>query len=446
MIPTAKKAVLAVMVMWMVLLIPCLCRAADEQPSLRGSIEDRYRYRSDGNVTDQDMFQRLSLDYFRPWRDAQVGFVFLGLLEEDLDKNPPANQYFPFREVSDAYKGSTAGWLYLAYAELDTQGFVQSARVGRQEILELEPIAFDGGLVSVRLWKKISLTAFGGVPVNLFESDHNGDSVAGAYVEYRVLRSLALTAGYLRLRDRVEMLDGAKETLHADLVAMKAFWRPMRGLDFTLRGTMQDGEFRDATARASFRNYDWDVLLTAYYAAQFIERDAAPLNQDPFAIILGPYQPYEQAGFTAYKGIGKYLGVEGGAMFRELFNKGKESVYNHDYSRYLATLYLYKLPFKGSQWTVGADWWSSPGNVHSQSIRGEFMQRFMKRGKFFIGATYDLYKVDELTGQETSDVRTYYIGATIPTGKHFYVGADYRFEDSDVRQTDAFNARLGYEF
>lgn len=444
MTPTVKKAVLAVV--GIAILAPGFCRAADAGSSLRGSIENRYRYRSDGNVTDQDMFQRLSLDYFRPWNNAQVGFVFLGLLQEDLDGDPSRAEYFPFRDIRDAYEGNTAGWLYLAYAELDTQGFLQTVRVGRQEMLELEPVAFDGGLATLRATRKINVTVFGGIPVNFFETDRSNDSIAGGYVEYRVLRNLALTAGYLSMRDRVDLLDGTEENLHADLISLKAFYRPMRGLNFTLRGTVLDGEFRDAKARASFRNYDWDFLVTAYYMAQFIKREAVPINDDPLALILGPCEPYQQAGLTAYKGIGKHLGIEGGAVWRELLDRGDESAYNHDYSRYLASLYIYKFPLKGSRWTVGADWWTSPGSVATQSIRGEFMQRFGKRGKAFVGSSYDLYKVDVVTGEERNDVRSYYVGATVPVGKHLYVGADYRFEDSNVRQTDTINARLGYEF
>jgi hypothetical protein len=180
---------------------PPLRAESDKAKFLNGYAELGYRYRRDGNFTDQDLTQTLSLDYFRPWEqlgdNSEVGFVFYGLLWEDIDGHPEEGKYYSFRDVVDTYDNSFAGWVYLAYGELTTEGFLKTLRLGRQESFELETVAFDGGLVTVKARKNFYITAFGGLPTNIFEdiADKNGDSVAGAYLDWRLLNNLSFLLG-----------------------------------------------------------------------------------------------------------------------------------------------------------------------------------------------------------------------------------------------------------
>lgn len=441
-----KHILLTVIVLGVISTLPPASFA--QEPALQGKVDLSYRYRSDGNESDQDLRQYISLSYFRPWEKtkAEVGVVFAGMLQEDIDGRKTGEDFYQFSELADSYDSATVGWLYLAYAEFSTRNTLELLRLGRQELMEFDPIAFDGGLVAGRINKKISVWAYGGVPVNLYETDRTGDSLIGAHLVFRPVKNLSLMAGYLGLRDEVELADETETTLHDDLVLLKAFWRASRNLSVTIKSSLLDSEFRDASVRAGYRNYDYDFSFNLFYKAQFIEREAQTLLEDPFSLILGPYQPYHSGGVSAYKGIGEHFGVEAGAFFKQLFETDDESTYNHSYQRYLLSLFLYKVPFKKSQWVVGADYWVSPSDAETYSLRGEYSQKLGKRGKFRAGTSYDLYKVDLITGTEDEDVRTYYVGLLVPFGKHLYMGVDYRFEDGSIREVDTIEARVGYDF
>ncbi len=434
------------------LLAPAVGVKAQENDRLQGFGELGYRWRSDGDNADQDLTQALSLDYFRPWKrlgnNAEVGVAFYGLMQEDIDGLPEDGEFDPFREVADSYEDGVAGWVYLAYAELNSTGFLSEARLGRQEDINLEPVAFDGGLVTVRPHRMLEVTAFGGAPVNLFEEyeDREGDSVAGGYLNWRLMRNLSVLLGYMNLRDELMLLDGAEKTVEEGLAVGQLTYRFRRNTRLMAKASMLDDELRDATARASYYNYDIDFRVSAYYYKLFITREAETYAEDPFSIVLGDYQPYQQGNATIYKGIGEHVGIEGGATFRELEDYDDETVYNHTYERYFGSFYLYKIPFRGSEWVAGADLWSAPGDAYDRSYRAEYSQKLGRRGKVQAGTSYSLYKVDEVTGEEDEDVQYYYVGLTVPVMSRATFRVDYSFEDGALREVDTLKARFKYEF
>jgi len=427
-------------------------RADYSEKPLNGYVDLGYRYRSDGNVSDQDLFQTLSLDYFRPWKslgeNSEVGFVFYGSMQEDIDRHPAEDEFDPFREIADTYDNSFGSWVYLAYAELSTDKLIQKVRLGRQESFELDPVTFDGALVTVKAHKGLAITAFGGLPANIYEGDdrRNGDSIGGAYLDWRFLSHLSFLVGYMNLRDRVELLDGSKDTLHQDLEVAQASWRIARTTNILARASMIGSDFRDATLRGTYYNYKKDLRITAYYYQLALRREAAPLTDDPFSILLGDYKPYYQGGATVYKGIRERYGVEGGMTFRELEDFNHETLFNHSYQRYFASLYYYKRPFESSTWVIGGDFWISPHDVQTQSYRGEYSQKIGKRGRFQAGTAYQLFKIDEYIGTEQENVQYYYVGLTVPTSQHTSFRLDYSFDDGSLREVDTLKAGLKYEF
>lgn len=432
--------------------IPEVGRASDGQKHLRGFFDLGYRYRGDGNFKDQDLTQRLSLDYFRPWtllgKNAEVGFVFSGMLKEDLDGDPDDAKNDPFREIADAYKDSTVGWLYEAYIELAEIGALKSVRIGRQTVLEMDAISLDGALAELEAGK-FTFTAFGGRPANLYEDPDytERDTLAGGLITYQALKCLSLGVGYLGLHDKVLLLNDQEATLNESLVLFKGNFKPMRGLNFSAEGWVADGEFRDASLLGLYRNYDLDLVVKAMYRGQFVDREDEPLGESSFGLLLGSIKPYHMGSLNVYKGLGERFGVELGAVSRMLADDNDESTFNHFYQRYMGSVFLYNLPFRRSELVLGVDWWVATGtDIESQSYRGEFAQRFGKRGKIKAGVTYDLFKIDIDTGNEEEDVYTYYVGALLPLGKHLYIGADYIFEDGSIREIDTIKARVGYEF
>jgi hypothetical protein len=458
MICAVKKATMlsgvAVMV-GILLLIPTLAAAQDSGASLHGTAEAGYRFRTDGVHSDSDFIERLSLQGYAPWKTlgegAAVGFVFSGQLQEDVDGKTPEGRYDPFRDIADTSDQPAVGWIYLAYAEMTRPGPLQLLRVGRQDLFELLPIPFDGGLVTVQPSAKVhfNLTGFGGIPSNIFENpdQRRGDYMAGGYLDWRPCRTLSFRAGYVSLRDRVETFYGAEETLDEGLSILQGAWFPRPGDIVISRLTFRETELRDATVRASHRDENLNLNLSAFYTGQYVAREAAPLTDDPFALLLGDLQPYNLGGIALYKGIGERLGVEAGAVARGLSRDNTENLYNHSYQRYLVTFYLNKVPLAKSQVSIGMDWWvAEASHVETQSVHAEYEQKFGSHGFFRAGTAYALYQVDEWTGQEQEHAQTYFVDLGIPAGKKLLFLAGYSFEDSSLREVDTFRARVRYEF
>lgn len=448
------KVVLLLAMIWALFPIIAMGSEDGERHLLNGYFSVDYRWRHDGEDTDQDSTQSLSLDYFRPWNKfgdrSEVGVVFYGFLQEDLDNLPEEGEFDPFREIADTYDNSIAGWVYLAYAELAGTGTINTVRLGRQELTELEPIAFDGGLLTVRINKrrKINLSVFGGIPTNFFEDSakRQGDSIFGGYLDWRHGGSLSFLLGYLSLRDEIELLDETDETLHEDLVLGQIGWRIRRSVNLLLKASLLDAEWKDAAIRYSYSSYERDLRISAHYYHLFITREGESLSEDPFSILLGDYEPYYQGGFSVYKGLGKRLGVEGGAFFRELVDSGDESTYNHSWQKYFASLFVYKTPFDSSELMIGADFWTAPDEVYNKSWRGEYSQKLGKRLEFKAGTAYYLYKIDTLTGEEDEELQEYYAGLELAAGKHLSFNLDYSFEEGSLREVDTLKAGLKYEF
>ena len=432
-------------------LLPGWAGAADSGAYLRGTAEAGYRYRSDGTHSDQDWIEWLSLQGGVPVKSlGDLSFVFSGKLDEDSDGKTPEGKYDPFRDIADSYRQSTVGWVYLAYAELNRPGALPVVRVGRQDLPDLFPLPFDGGLVTVQPSSKVhlSLTAFGGIPSNLFEQDHRGgDSLAGAYLDWRPCRTLSFRGGYVSLRDRMELLDGTQATLDYGLTFLQGAWTPRPGEILISRVTFRDSELRDLTVRASHQDQEHNLNLSAFYTGQYVTREVEPLSTDTFVILLGDLRPYNLGGVNIYKGIGERLGVEGGALVRELAGNNTENLYNHSYQRYTVSLWINKVPLAKSRFTVGLDWWIAEGRrSETQTVHAEYDQKFGTRGLVRLGTSYDLFKVDEWTGREVEHAQTYYVDAGIPAGKQLMFLAGYSFEDGSLRQVDTIRARVRYEF
>lgn len=452
-----KKAGLLISFLSLWLIAPGLSRAEEKGLSVHGSAEALYRLRTDGETTDQDVRERLSVQGFAPWtsngQDREVGFVFSGALQSDIDGKSREDGYEPFREILDSYDQSTFGWIYLAYGELSGEGALKLLRLGRQDNLDLVPVAFDGGLITLRpeTTRNFLLTALAGLPTNLYEdsNDRRGDSVAGAYADWRATHTLFLRAGYLDLRDRVELLDGRKETLTEGLAVGQALWRPGRGDSVLGKVIFQDGKIREAILRGAYLLEDYDLKVSGYYRGLYLTREAEPLSEDSFSVLLGELYPYHQGGVNVYKGIGERLGVEAGAVVRGLQNEEDEGRFNHGYQRYLLTLFINQVPLARSELMLGADWWLATQEndvTETRSLRAEFTQRFGQKGRFRAGTAFDLYKIDEFTGEEREEVQTYYADLVIPTVKNVLLLLNYTFEDSTLREVDTVRAGLRYEF
>lgn len=447
---------------------------ASEGDNLNGDIGVSYRYRTDGDQVDQDAIESIAVDYFRPWKvfgpGAEIGFVVFGALQEDLDSEEaqvPSHSRgrpcstchsdgrgpgkFRFTEAADNFDNSFATRLYLAYAELNTRGFLKTLRIGRQDALEIAPVAFDGALATVKVAKPLYLTALGGQPVNMYEDweDKQNDYLAGGYLTLQASRNLSMLAGYLAIHDEIVHIVGPVEKLDESLIFGRINWRPAREAALTAQITALENGVRDVSGRLSYFNTRLDFRINAGYLYQPLKREAEPLTTDPYSIILGACEPYHSGSLMFYKGFGEHFGFEAGGAFKELLDTNDESTYNHSFQRYVATAYLYKFPTSGTTISGGADYWISDGKINTidnEGYHAEASQKLGQRVELRLGSQYFVYKIDMITGVEKEEVQTYYAGAAVRVYRGLSAKLDYTFEDGDTTQADIGEAKLNYEF
>src|SRR6185295_15685581 len=161
---------------------------ASDPPSilepLHGTLRVKYRYRATPQDSDTDLYEIVTLSYGNPEKDA-VTAALSARLAEDLDGNRKVQGFYPFTSVDDRYRSFATQRLYTAYLDFRSPGRAFSLRAGRQALEDFpEAVLMDGALARVQVDPRVVVAAFGGVPVNLFESSPAGDAMYGASAEW----------------------------------------------------------------------------------------------------------------------------------------------------------------------------------------------------------------------------------------------------------------------
>ena len=151
---------------------------------VHGTIRMSYRYRATSADSDSDLYEILTLTYGNPEKDP-VTAALCARFAEDLDGNRNVQGFYPFTSSDDARRSFATQRLYTAYLDYRTSGREFSFRGGRQILDEFpEAVAMDGGLARVQIGSRVTVSAFGGIPVNLFEPSPSGDAMYGASAEW----------------------------------------------------------------------------------------------------------------------------------------------------------------------------------------------------------------------------------------------------------------------
>ena len=171
---------------------------------------------------------------------------------------------------------------------------------------------------------------------------------------------------------------------------------------------------RDVTARATWREPEWDLVVQGmFYELLQTQRDYA-LEFDPYYNTALEYKPYYQARGLVTKGFGEHVTVDGGVEARWLRDAADEGDFNHEFQRYFLTPAVQDLLLKGLSIGLTGEYWNSDDDIWTWGA--DVTQKVGKELRVSAGTVFSLYKYDYYAAEERDDVRTLYLRARYKLG------------------------------
>lgn len=368
---------------------------------LHGTVAMRYRYRFTSDDRDSDLYELVTLRYGDAAQDA-VTASLTARFAEDIDGDRRHEGFQVFDSRDDTYRHATTARLYTAYVDLHRPLPGLFVRGGRQILDEFpEAVPIDGALARQQVADGVIVGAFGGLPVNLYESSPSGDSTYGGWAEALAGSRTRARLEYLHLRD-----ENAFGLFKDDLLGASL----EHGFGTFLahaRYTLLEGESRDATARLTGAFDDLGLVVYGQFAWQFKTQQAHAYAIDPFAVFLMELAPYIQTSLGLSKSLGPRLSVDASAVFRELTDDGDEAAYNHEFRRLGLTLHGSDVPTAGVSVAASIDYWNSSADDF-WAAGGDVTYAASRAIRAGLGTSFALYAIDAATGEERERVRSIY--------------------------------------
>jgi hypothetical protein len=407
---------------------------------IHGFLSSSYRARWTSSADDRDLFEVLSLDLGDPARNPWTGHV-MTRLEADLDGKSGRSSVF--HDLNDTYDGAVTVKLYDAWMERRGLGVLDRVRLGRQTLWDTPVFAwFDGASAETKEMgaRRLRLGAFGGVPVHVFESSHEGDLLAGTYAEAGPWPGGRVRLDYMRLEDEGQL--GAHRN---DLWRLGAWQSVAKHLRLEAAWTRLEEEDRDVSASATWWDPQADLTLRAsWFRLLSTQKDLTP-EVDPFFASLFDLFPYQQVQLLASKGLSEKVRVQAGTDVRRVSEDGDVGQYNRDFERYFATVTVQDLfPAGVIASATGEVWNSGASDIETWGL--DLTRRFEKRLDVSAGSYYSLYKVDATTGQERDEVRTYYLRLRWKRTSAMTWDLRYELEDEDPEAFQTFRLGMSWRF
>lgn len=419
-----------------------------DNPPLRGSLSNLYKLRTTGAFSDQDIVSLFTLDIGdlpsgRFSGSLQVGGVF------DID----GNQGGPlFGSAYSSFSNRSTGRVYYAYFDGKDLGPVALLRAGRQHRYEFESLYFDGASVESKPFHKLTFSTFGGIPVHLFENQIGidpGDWLVGGAVQWNPLPQFQERFDYVHLRDKVSGFRASAGNREDNLFGGTLWWDVDRHLNLTSRFTSFSDQVRDVSFDSTLRFAERDLAFRFNFYRLLKGYDFRVIDFDATGI-AGTYQPYTEISVNATKGLGPHWYLDGGFAMHFLDTPQIASAFNHSYDRGYLSVSTADLLLKGLSLTTTVDYYHGSDNtlknntfgvslVASQEIRENQL-------KVSGGTTYYLYRYNLFTGNESSDVQTYFARIQAKIFKNFSGRLGYEFEDNSVNNFHTVDLRLIWSF
>jgi hypothetical protein len=405
---------------------------------VRGRLNLRYDFRTTTGADAQDDHD-LTQDLFAEGGKGPLRFEASGRLREDVDGKKRGGI---FRDLYNTYDDAVVGFLYTAYGEVLDQGVIERIRAGRQYYAEGVDVRFDGALLeSKAIADALKLLAYGGSPVHLYEASRRGDWLAGAAAEVVVIPRTTIRAELAHLVDErgdledAERLDGFPRNArrHDTLYALSATHRLTEEVHLYARASTFDGRSSRVEGDVYYASRDLDLSARARYIGQFGAYRNLAIEFEPYADVIGDYEPYHEGYLDVRKGLLEHLTVGAGGAIRELADDADEGPFNHELRRLFAVAEVTDLPLEGFTASVTGDWYTSDQGHRSFQLSGDVSQAL---GDLTIaaGTSYSLFRFDEFYLEERERVRTYYGNLEWRATKWLRARLAYSFERDDEEE------------
>jgi hypothetical protein len=408
---------------------------------IHGSLTSRLRFRWTDTDHDTDLFETLSLTVGDAERQTVTGYL-LARMALDLDGTTHSQGYYVFDSIQDTYTNPITAQLYEAYADIHRVGPVELARLGRQTLYETPVVAFlDGGRVETEdlTGLKLRFGGYGGIPVHDYESSPQGDLIAGLYGQAQPWKGGRVRVDWMHVDDENYFGDFGN-----DLFGFSAWQDLLERVQLYGQYTRLEEKSRDVTARATWREPDWDLVVQASYYELMTKQTEYAIEFDPFYNTALEYYPYFQARALVGKGFGEYVTVDGGAEARRLKDQSNEGDFNHNFQRFFLTPAVSGLGLKGLSVSLTGEVWKSEDETWSWGA--DVAQKCSADLKASVGTYFSLYKYDYYSATERDEVRTYYLKLRYKLAKDLRLDGGYEYEHSSVDTIQTLRVGVIWDF
>ncbi|HBF13292.1 MAG TPA: hypothetical protein DDW49_07930 [Deltaproteobacteria bacterium] len=422
----------------------------EKEHSFWGSLTQRYKLRSTGAVSDHDSESIVNLNLGHGNYDRFSASVQAGLI---VDINGAEDNKL-FSSIYDSYSSRAVGRLYHAYFDARKVGPIGLARLGRQHIYEIDSVYFDGASVTTRPYYGLVFSAFGGVPVHLYESQigvGKKDWTLGGSVQWTPLARLRLRGDVVHLKDDTSSFRITQQD-QEDTLLSGSVWADLTKIwNVFGRVSAFSDEMRDVEAASTLR-FDPQKLSFRFRVYRLLEDyDIRVVDWDAYGI-AGSYRPYTEGGLNVTKEMSKYFSVDGGFVVRRLDDRQIASAFNHGFERVFTSLSSRDFLVKGLSTSTTFDYYHSRDNVLKNNTSGVSFSAnqdlLKKRLKVGAGTAFYLYRYNLLTGNESDNVRTYFTNAEaiLTKKKDLKAKMAYEIEDNKFNTFHSLKAGVTWNF
>lgn len=435
---------IAIALLWMIGL-PLQVSASDYE--VHGSVTARYRLQATGQYRYNSVEPIATLDFGNSAMNRVSASVqgggFLIVNGHDI--------HSPFWNIYDTFDAHAVGRLYHAYVNFQDVGPLNTIRIGRQHRYDFEAMYYDGATFETKPFAGFTLTAYGGMPVHMYENQIGsdpGDWVVGTALQWRPVDKFQVRFDYVHVRDKASYFQPNLGTREDNLFGGSVWWDIGRHVSLKADISAFSNVLRDASVLAAikFPSRDFNVQLKAYrllkpYGPHVIDFDMFNFESN--------LQAFTEFTGTVYKGFGKHVAMQLGGSVRQLDTYQTANAYNNGYLRAFATVTTMGLIAKGLTLSATGDYYRGENNdLRNNYFGGTFSatQKFLKdRIRATIGTTYYYYAYNLYTGLQSNNVQNYYaqLRAKLFGGLEGRLG--YRFEHS-VNNFNTADARLTWSF
>jgi hypothetical protein len=414
--------------------------------TVHGSLSLRYIARWTAEQTDQDVVQYLTFGLGDENKD-KLSANFSVRAAVDLDGNRSSqNGENVYYSLNDTFDKSVNAFLYTAYATYrPSAGPIEFVRFGRQYGYYAETFHFDGATATTQALVesiKLKLTAYAGVPVHFYESQHDADYLVGMRAAAEPWKGGRAAVDYTHDQDRLSYIGSGEP--HNDLAALTMWQNVARHVDLYGQFTWLDGP-RDATFRSTLSLPEDDLTVQASYYQLIKSKKQMTTEFDSYYAVIGELDRYQQVDVHASKGFGENFDVTAGAQARHLMPGESTGPFNRDTTRVYVTPTVTDVPWKGFSLSVTSDSYSDRGEK-LQTWALDASYKLSKTTKVSAGSDYSLYAFGPLDNAERTHVRTAYVRVKTALTKALSADVQYTWEKDDVETFQMLSMALVLDF